>query len=239
MAVMDETATYRERRIWLLVVTGYAGLIPALSVLTRLTPICLPGLIDLDADLAALAYGVVPALIAIQGFCEAPRRHAQLLWLWLIGAILHLPDGPGFLPEFFQVTFIASLALLIVRRIRTVASPTHRMSDLARAIALLLLAVGAIVTAIGDGLHSQPLRDQGLAIGASAVMMTALLMAVAHRHSLLRACQQPAVILLAGALTLRLIAPYDGRVLTGASLMWLTGGVLLIRRTRIHLSDSR
>jgi len=53
----------------------YAALVLPLAVLTRMTPVCLPGLIDFNADIEAILFGLVPAIAA--GICLPPARYCD------------------------------------------------------------------------------------------------------------------------------------------------------------------
>lgn len=224
-----------EQRLWCIVIGAYAGLVPGLALLTRLTPVCLPGLIDLNADIEALVLGVIPAIIGVYWLPAATRAITPLLWIGITGALLGLPGGPGPLPDLLGILYALALALVILRSMGKAPPPRRRAVAIALAAALMVLAAGSIVSAIGSGFHDQPLRSQGLVIGSVAGLAALAVMLATSRGAWLRWASEPSTILMGGALALRLLGPYDPVALAGAALMWLVGGLLIAHRCR-HLA---
>lgn len=214
----------------------YAALVLPLSVLTRMTPVCLPGLIDFNADLEAILFALAPAIAA--GACLPPERPLtwRLLWLWILAAALLLPDGPGVVPDVLEAGFILALAMTIGRgHVR----PAPRLATLGISAALVGLAVAAILTDIAAGLHDAPLRRDARLAGIGAVAFLGVMLWAAHgegfaggdadRHPqrLLKSLAHPATALIMGGGLLRLAAPYDPLLLTLAATLWLSGFLTL------------
>ena len=213
-----------------------AALVLPLAVLTRMTSACLPGLIDFNADIELILFGLAPAIAA--GVCLPPQHPVtrRLLWLWILAIALLLPDGPGVLPDIVEAGFILTLALTIARgRI----NHDSRLIRMGIPLALLGLAAAAIATAIGAGLHDAPLRqDARLVGGVAALSLGAMLWLdkIAGCRSgipdwrpwkALKPIGHPAIVLIAGGGLLRLAAPYDPMLLTLAAAFWLSGFIIL------------
>lgn len=214
----------------------HAALVLPLAVLTRLTPVCLPGLIDYNADLEALLFGTAPALAA--GFSLTPTHPTtwRLFWIWGLTQLLHLPDGPGQLPNILTLGFLIALAF------RVAYSRCDRLSQKAAlgvGLALLALSAAALTTAIGARLHDFPLRNDGRLAGVLAVLGLALIQwlgltpgAVAAKarqgmRQLITLFARPEALLIAAGGVIRLLFPYDLMELTLGVGLWVTGFILL------------
>ena len=158
----------RTVRPFLVAATLHAALLLPLAVLTRYTPACIPGLIDLTAPAEEMLFGFAPAIAAGLMPGAAQRRGLTgLLVLWLLARALKLPDGPGALPALLSAGFIIVLAFEPLRRAR-IASGEARNYPVGAA--LLALGLSAAINDAGAGLHDHELRMQGLFMGLAAVI---------------------------------------------------------------------
>ncbi len=197
----------------------YTALILPLSVLTRLTPVCLPGLIDFNADLEALVFAALPAFVVGSITADNPRLQNRLLMLWLLAQIFRVIDGPGMIPALFSLIML--LAFSVVLRARRPA-----------VLAMLVITAGAIINQLGAYQYDQAMRQTGLMVG-----LTVATIMIAHWawHRLRRWAAnewlkslaffllQPWVVLIASGALIRLAFPYDYWPLVGAALLWLSG----------------
>lgn len=234
-------ATQRPLSPFLIAAGIHAALILPLAVLTRLTPVCLPGLIDFNADLEALLFGTAPALAA--GFSLKPTHPttSRLLWFWGLAQLLHLPDGPGPLPDILIVGFLTALAFTVGY---SRGDGLSRKAAMGVGLALLALAAAALTTAIGAGLHDFPLRNDGRFAAVLAVMGLALIQWLGlipgaivakvregARQLLVLFTRPETLLIVAGGVT-RLLFPYDLMGLTLGAGLWMTGFILLGWRFR-------
>ncbi|WP_157809099.1 hypothetical protein [Spiribacter roseus] len=149
----------------------------------------------------------------------------------MTGALLGLPGGPGPLPDAIQTLYAIALGIVILRSVGKASSPQGWALAVPLAAALVVLAAGSVVTAIGSGLNDEPLREQGLAIGTVAGVSALAVLAIPRKASL-RWASEPSILVIGGATALRLIAPYDPAILIGTAAMWFVGGLLIAHRCR-------
>ena len=157
----------RAQSPFLLAATLHAAALLPLAMLTRFTPACIPGLIDLTAQAEEMLFGFAPALIA--GFLLPAREHRRIggmLLLWVLARLLRLPDGPGFLPDILSLAFIA---LLGWRLVRVTWPPAQRFSHYLPAASVLMLAVAACINYAGAGWHAHEVRNLGLLMATTAI----------------------------------------------------------------------
>ncbi|KAF0280515.1 hypothetical protein FPL11_09860 [Spiribacter aquaticus] len=236
---MQPTSLSNEQRLWWVIVFGYTGIIPVLAWLTRMTPLCLPGFIDLNADLAALVHGALPGLIGVYWLRIAPQAVTKTLWVWVIAELLRLPDGPGVLPIGLRLVFMGWLLVVIMRTPSRASPAGTRFVRPLLAVSLLGLAAAGIIDAVGSALHDPGGRNQGLVIGLIASLPAALSLLLTDHRVLTRWLGTPAALLVAGAAGLRLGAPYDMRWLAAAALAWLFGFLLTAAAPWGQRTDSR
>ena len=215
----------------------YAALLLPLAVLTRMTPVCLPGLIDFNADIEAILFGLVPAIAA--GICLPAERSSTrwLLWTWMLATVLFISDGPGVLPDVLTAGFIVVLGLTIIRNRAGAAS---LLVTIGLSASLWALAATTVVTDIGARLHDAPLRQEGRLAGIGVTIWLGVMLWMAYRAqrrrgdpdrrpwNTLKRLGHPAVSLIAGGALLRLAAPYDPTWLTVAAALWLSGFIILL-----------
>lgn len=211
---------------------AYTALVLPAAVITKLTPVCLPGLIDFNADIEGLLFAVLPALLVGWQLRDSPRKQHGLVVFWLLTQTFRIIDGPGMIPDFLSLAMLLVFTWILRHEWRA-------------ALPLGLLAIAAAINHLGAHVHDQPLRQDGLMLAAAAFILLVLLFlprslrwlnTIRAQRSKLMLVLQPWAVLIVGGATFRLLFSYDYWGLIAAAGLWIAGFVLALFHSPVFRS---